>query len=368
MSDRAALLAAIRADPRDDALRLVYADWLEEHGNDDDRELAAAIRSEDSPSYEQKERWLGSPLNDSGWKHSEHFHAEFRRGMVERLVMPAEGFLELAETLVERFPAFHRLVLTDLTGRSFQLAACQSLGAVSDLTVGDPLLPEEALDISESPHLRGLRALRIWAWGDHSHVIGCLPLVSLPALEEVELLQVNGGIEGGGEEADQAMDEIAGRFAEKSSAPVRVVRPYAKKFPLDGDVWSDLFAGHTRDGRPTLVLADRQARLLFFDDDGRLVGQEECDLDAVLVSPPEHSWERYNEQELLEHLRRLYGFELGRIHIREISLDEPVLWIGIRHMSEPRDVLYWHEGDNFEINYGGGDSWWAGPDGKVHST
>jgi len=32
MSDAAALLAAIRAAPEDDAPRLVYADWLEEHG------------------------------------------------------------------------------------------------------------------------------------------------------------------------------------------------------------------------------------------------------------------------------------------------------------------------------------------------
>jgi len=32
MSDAAALLAAIRAAPDDDAPRLVYADWLEEHG------------------------------------------------------------------------------------------------------------------------------------------------------------------------------------------------------------------------------------------------------------------------------------------------------------------------------------------------
>src|SRR5262245_9849748 len=32
MSDAPALLAAIRASPEDDAPRLVYADWLDEHG------------------------------------------------------------------------------------------------------------------------------------------------------------------------------------------------------------------------------------------------------------------------------------------------------------------------------------------------
>jgi uncharacterized protein (TIGR02996 family) len=32
MSDGEALLRAVLADPRDDAPRLVYADWLDEHG------------------------------------------------------------------------------------------------------------------------------------------------------------------------------------------------------------------------------------------------------------------------------------------------------------------------------------------------
>jgi len=32
MNDEAAFLAAIRATPKDDSLRLVYADWLDEHG------------------------------------------------------------------------------------------------------------------------------------------------------------------------------------------------------------------------------------------------------------------------------------------------------------------------------------------------
>src|SRR5687767_11671931 len=41
MSDRDAFLAAIRAAPADDAPRLVYADWLDEHGQPD---LAEFIR------------------------------------------------------------------------------------------------------------------------------------------------------------------------------------------------------------------------------------------------------------------------------------------------------------------------------------
>lgn len=43
MTDGEALLAAVRADPEDDTARLVFADWMEEHGAAD---TAAYIRSE----------------------------------------------------------------------------------------------------------------------------------------------------------------------------------------------------------------------------------------------------------------------------------------------------------------------------------
>src|SRR5215213_5024358 len=44
MSDEAALLRAIREHPDEDTPRLVYADWLQEYGDDEDR--AAFIRLE----------------------------------------------------------------------------------------------------------------------------------------------------------------------------------------------------------------------------------------------------------------------------------------------------------------------------------
>src|SRR5437660_1230129 len=46
MTDEAALLAAISADPDDDTPRLVYADWLEEHGDEAGRTRAEFIRGQ----------------------------------------------------------------------------------------------------------------------------------------------------------------------------------------------------------------------------------------------------------------------------------------------------------------------------------
>src|SRR4051812_42987146 len=44
MDERQALLATISADPEDDAVRLVYADWLDEHGGEPRR--AELIRTQ----------------------------------------------------------------------------------------------------------------------------------------------------------------------------------------------------------------------------------------------------------------------------------------------------------------------------------
>ncbi len=46
MSDEAAFLAGIRAEPKDDLRRLVYADWLDERGDDESRLKAEYLRLE----------------------------------------------------------------------------------------------------------------------------------------------------------------------------------------------------------------------------------------------------------------------------------------------------------------------------------
>ena len=44
MADRDSFLQAIREAPEDNNLRLVFADWLQEHGDEHDRARAEFIR------------------------------------------------------------------------------------------------------------------------------------------------------------------------------------------------------------------------------------------------------------------------------------------------------------------------------------
>src|SRR5262245_21531260 len=93
MSDRAAFLAAIAAAPDDDLPRLVFADWLDEHGDSHRAEFirlqCAAARGDgggasraDELEARYRSDWLG-PLTRMV------FGTEFRRGFVEHAVLSA---------------------------------------------------------------------------------------------------------------------------------------------------------------------------------------------------------------------------------------------------------------------------------------
>src|SRR4051812_26631197 len=67
MSDAAALLAAICAAPDDDAPRLVYADWLDEHGQPERAEfirVQCALSRTDSPALREREDRLWTAHHD----------------------------------------------------------------------------------------------------------------------------------------------------------------------------------------------------------------------------------------------------------------------------------------------------------------
>jgi len=116
-------LRAIAERPDDDALRLIYADWLDDHGeleyaefirvqivlaqNSDAKgevpssELARLRSRERSLLSRNRTRWL-QPLRDLGA--CGRVHGEFSRGFVEDAVIDAAVFLERGEELFRISP------------------------------------------------------------------------------------------------------------------------------------------------------------------------------------------------------------------------------------------------------------------------
>jgi len=176
------LLRAIAEHPDDDALRLIYADWVEEHG---DPEYAEFIRvqialsqhadgSGDLPPSERARlrsrersllsrnriRWL-QPLRDLGVRG--RVHGEFSRGFVEDPVIDAAVFLDRGEELFRASPVgtLHLDRVEQLTpqlSRSPLLAHIRRLSfeGTDAITIGGLRI------LLESEHLTQLESLYLW--------------------------------------------------------------------------------------------------------------------------------------------------------------------------------------------------------------
>jgi uncharacterized protein (TIGR02996 family) len=106
MTDEAALLQAIIAEPDDDAPRLVYADWLEEHGRPERGEFIRLQCDEARlPSDDPRRAGLATRLrrlqavHERDWVEPYRSHLQgwaFHRGFIERVSAGARQFLTAA--------------------------------------------------------------------------------------------------------------------------------------------------------------------------------------------------------------------------------------------------------------------------------
>ncbi len=123
MPETDAFLRAILDNPDDDAPRLIYADWLEEHGDPEqaefirvqialaarkpargreaNRNLVALLRREEELLTRHGEAWRG-PVETG-----RNLSLTFRRGFIEGVSAEAHRFVEVAEQLFRRAPVRH---------------------------------------------------------------------------------------------------------------------------------------------------------------------------------------------------------------------------------------------------------------------
>jgi uncharacterized protein (TIGR02996 family) len=114
MSTEEALYQAVLEAPEDDAPRLVYADWLEEHGQSERAEfirvqIAREGEPEHSPRWRELEKRARALLkgNRRQWgpaPDSLAWDPEFRRGFVESVCTSARDFADRPDELFARAP------------------------------------------------------------------------------------------------------------------------------------------------------------------------------------------------------------------------------------------------------------------------
>jgi uncharacterized protein (TIGR02996 family) len=165
-----AFLQAILEDPENDVPRLIFADWLEEHGQpdraefirlqcelarmpQDDERRAALEKREAELRRDHREEW-GEPLRGlvEGWS--------FRRGFVDGVGLKPRAFLAHAEALF-RVPTVRDVALDGGAARIVsELAACPHLARIHTLYLHHTNLREERAGVLwNSPHWMHLRTL-----------------------------------------------------------------------------------------------------------------------------------------------------------------------------------------------------------------
>jgi uncharacterized protein (TIGR02996 family) len=167
MTEHEAFLQAIIAEPDEDAPRLIYADWLEEHGDPRGefiRVQCALARPgrktrwadlkarEQTLLAEYRKEWI-KPLRGI-WK-----MLRFRRGFVEGMTLTVQKFLERSERLFRLAPVRDvRLIEID----HFMvpaLAACPHLAFLRGLSLSLGGLTDHTFPtLAASPHLARLTA------------------------------------------------------------------------------------------------------------------------------------------------------------------------------------------------------------------
>jgi uncharacterized protein (TIGR02996 family) len=179
MIENEALVSAIGADPDDDGLRLVYADWLEEHGHSDrarlirvqielarlpdNAEAAAALQIEEEQLEAACEEALPH-LEGIAW-------GGFERGLVSSVCAATPADFRRHARSIAAVGLVHR-VRFDKPGGFAVLAEVPAFARITDLTVdcdrpgfrdgdGSHRLNDDLHILLESAHCPRLRSLRL---------------------------------------------------------------------------------------------------------------------------------------------------------------------------------------------------------------
>ncbi len=292
MNERLAFLHAIRANPDDDTVRLVFADWLSERadplgefirvqielepirfsiGNPRAVELHAR---EDELLRRYGDEWIGAAAH---FPNPTDFGPVFRRGLPDYACLALDTFLTHGDALLTAFPTLREVALYGLANRCSELTLCPLLAKLDTLEIADWLTEDDAISLSVSPHLDRIARFKLWIGGEPYFLRELVKQAGTNWPREIELVQVWGGL--GCEyqtrtpsecdaDADQAVREANEQLGREA---VRVTRHFQRRLPLSGRVGRYLYAGHLPDGRPALAAAGfGQWVLVVFDAAGRV--------------------------------------------------------------------------------------------------
>jgi uncharacterized protein (TIGR02996 family) len=174
-----AFLRAIVARPDDDTPRLVYADWLEEHGDADRAEfIRGQCELERLKAEGRRNLALGRRVRELLAAHADRWTEplraaklrgdwHFRRGFVEGVTMSATRFVRNAAKLFRLAPTVRSARFPDASNEVTALARCKYLARLTELDLrrmcdcGACPIDRELADLFASPHAVNLVSLNV---------------------------------------------------------------------------------------------------------------------------------------------------------------------------------------------------------------
>jgi uncharacterized protein (TIGR02996 family) len=223
MTDRESFLRAICNDPADDTARLVFADWLEEHGEASRGEfirveVQLANRNPDDEADDRRRAVLFARRAELLKRHKQEWlepflgcakESGFERGFVAEVEATADTFLAHGERWMALTPLTRvRFVGTLVAGdaepsgyRAEELFACPLLGRLETIDLEtNHITPDDLRRLAAYPDLSRLREL-VLSWNRLGSE-GAAILAGMPQLRGLEELNLVGnGITGSGARA-----------------------------------------------------------------------------------------------------------------------------------------------------------------------
>lgn len=202
-----AFLQAIAATPADDAPRLIYADWLEEHGDPLGEFIRVQCALEQVPEYDERHPALKLREEELMLRHYrqwdaalreefegfESYNADYRRGFINRIMLPVEMLLRKAARLPELAPGLCGLELhsPENVAEARQLLETGWLSRISELVLNS-VQPDALQVLFNSGQLASLTSLAVHYAEDHSvrvaeQIASCRSLRNLRTLDLTEV-------------------------------------------------------------------------------------------------------------------------------------------------------------------------------------
>jgi uncharacterized protein (TIGR02996 family) len=200
MTHDEAFLEDILAHPGDDAPRLIYADWLEEHGDPRRAEfirlqcdLARMAEGDPRRPVLQAREWDLLAAHGAAWAGPLQGlveRPEFRRGFIEKVQVTAAVFLRDGEALFRLTP-LREVVLREVGGDLPQVVHCPHLARLTVLGLSHNRIGAAgAAALASSPHLARLTELDLSDNGIGAE--GATALAASPHLANLTTLLLGG--------------------------------------------------------------------------------------------------------------------------------------------------------------------------------